>query len=169
MSTTLVAQPGTRFSPDRLRELRLRFGCSRSAMASILNVARTTYVGWEGGTSLPPVTLYDQIADQFGEPVLMWLMNRAKEGKDVEPVETWSTHDISTFLPLFCKLSALYQSGGRTFDTERLFIKVELLLQLPEQARRSQLHITEEVTHQILEMSRRVDSNIGPKHDPRPA
>lgn len=77
---------------DRLKGLRKKVGLTQEDAAKKLDIARTTYSGYERGTSEPDFNTLNKIADFF-EVDLNWLITgelRKLNKEDEELVERYS-------------------------------------------------------------------------------
>ncbi|MNM07375.1 HTH-type transcriptional regulator Xre [compost metagenome] len=71
---------------ERLKELRKRKGLTQEEASKNLDIARTTYSGYERGTSEPDFNTLNKIA-KFYEVDLNWLLEGQKESEYSLPEE----------------------------------------------------------------------------------
>jgi DNA-binding XRE family transcriptional regulator len=130
MTTIQNLQADVGFSGERLREVRHRFDLTQSQMAQKLGVPKSTYVGWELETSVPPTTLYDNVAAQFGPNVLFKLMGI------LHYFESDFSHiDVRAGRPLAKEVAIRIERAGYFPDAGLVFETTLRLLQLPEKLR----------------------------------
>ncbi|MGL5839110.1 MAG: helix-turn-helix domain-containing protein [Sphingorhabdus sp.] len=130
MPTEQILQVDVGFTGERLRQLRRRFDLTQLQMAAKLGVPKSTYVGWELETSVPPVSLYDSIASQFGPNMLHYLMGL------VRYFESDFRHiDVRAGRSLAKEVKLRFERAGYDYDAGLVFETTIRLLELPEAMR----------------------------------
>lgn len=66
---------------NRLKELRKKKNLTQDEVSKKLDIARSTYSGYERGTSEPDFTILDKISKLY-EVDLNWLLGKEKESED---------------------------------------------------------------------------------------
>lgn len=75
-----------------IKELRVEYDMTQADMAKVLGVGRTTYVGYENGTIVPPYDKIVKIADHFGVSI-DYLTGKSDFKTMKEAVSTWKHFD----------------------------------------------------------------------------
>ena len=75
MKISALSQDQGRFSPTRLKELRLHYGFTQTQMAEELGFSRGGYLGWENNISVPSVNLITSLLNRFGMSSFFYVMD----------------------------------------------------------------------------------------------